>query len=542
MIKKDPPTYDSSILNPNIDSNKTLVDSDSKVRKCPIRKLESFAYVIVFSLFLNVMVTLGVARSLVIYFLPFREYYNLTYKGTASFIAVYMTCGGVAAMIIAKLCRKFGARPICVICSLTGTAAWILASNYVGPNTQYEGGHKYLLIFLAIAGFCHGGVLVNAPVEVNRWWPKTKRSIVNSIVWSGSSFGAIIYPLCYNKCRSLIERKRLEEGNNDDSQDWLKAMFYITLVQGVIMLGTCLTLRDPKYDFAKEEAKSKDDQEVTFKGLFKFKLYKVYILSQVFYGFWRSGTTTWIAAYAEDSKNFKRTEAVMLLTYWATAELITRPIIGRLAKSMNRYKVIAVLFLLQCICTGALPKVEDKGYFTMLVICIGSIQGGAGGLFMTAAIDAVGAVRARYAYSVENTIDIFVAACVVHLYGGMVDRTDEKQWKNPSDKVFVYASVFILISAMISLYGSRLRQFSDENDDEEEEIKGKLDNHEPVMVPKPDRHNGNNNESDLFIINQNCGHGDAPLQLDFSKCPYLQNNCSSAKSLNDFIETHEGRR
>ena len=568
---------DSTLLNPtsNLESNKNLINNNSsdsqnesqqhKMSKCPIRKLEPFAYFIVFSLFLNTMVTLGAARSLVIFFLPFREYYDLSYKGTASFIAVYMTMGGIAAMMIAKLCRKFGARPICVVCSLTGTAAWVMASSYVGPRTQnQEGGHKYLLLALAVAGFCHGGVLVNAPVEVNRWWPKTKRSIVNAIVWSGSSFGAIVYPICYNGFIKMIEEKRAESNDLDSSQDWLKAMFYMTIIQGVIMFGTCLTLKNPKYDYAKEEAnianqgKSQEEQEVTFKGLFKFKLYKVYILAQVFYGFWRSGATTWLAAYAEGSKGFEREDAVMLLTYWATAELITRPIVGRLAKSFNRYSVLGILFFFQALATYTLVKVNNTTYFTFLVICMGCIQGGAGGLFMTAAIDAVGAIRARYAFSVENTIDIFVAACVVHLYGRMVDKSDEKEWKNPNDKVFLYASCFILISSLISFYGSRLRQFSESHEDDDctakksrsgfnqDESQSRIFfKKQPNQVQSPDR----NNETNLFIIDQNCGFGDAPfinskrendpetiMQLDFSKCPYLKNNASSAKSVNDYIE------
>ena len=137
---------------------------------------------------------------------------------------------------------------------------------------------------------------------------------------------------------------------------------------------------------------------------------------QVFYGLWRSGVVTWIVEYAETTKKFEPTQSAALITYWAICELLTRPIVGHLARKDNRFAWIGMLFIVQGFLTAMIPKVDSYVAFAGLISAIGCLQGGTGGLFMTAAIDAVGCNLARYAYSVENTIDVMVAGGIVHLY------------------------------------------------------------------------------------------------------------------------------
>jgi len=473
--------------------------------KCPLSTLKSlqrpdkYAYVVLIALFFNVMVTLGVARSIVIYLKEFQDWYNLSYSGSASFIAVYMSAGGLFSIIIAKLCKHFGARPICVICSLIGTLSWMIASGYVAGkkvkyNTEAERGTgqvPYIFIsFVGLAGLCHGGVLVNAPVEVNRWFKEEKRGLVNAIVWSGSSFGQIIFGISFSALTQEI--------------GWIDSLFWLTAIQGVIMFATCLTLVDPPKNFLKNRTTERSDLElldnekaelspestsnsensnnsgnlnnsesesetVHFKQLNKYRLYKVYILSQVFYGLWRCGVTTFFVSYARDNKAFHQvisvTKSGWLLPIWGVCELLARPIVGKFAK--NRYLTISILFILQGILTILLTKADSYFKFCVVIGLMGGIQGGAGGLFLTASIDAVGVNLARYAYSVENTIDVFIAGLAVHMYGHFCDKTKLDN-ENPQSTIFYIAGGFIFVSGLVSLIGCKMKKFNDYKVEENE--------------------------------------------------------------------------
>jgi len=488
--------------------------------QCPLRRLkpERHAYILLIALFLNVMATLGVMRSLVVFFQPFKEFYSLNYKQSASFVAVFMSAGGMAGFFINLLCKRFGVRPICVICSLMGTLGWLLATHYVVPRYNPDDetrslGYKSFIMFTGLAGLCHGGVLVNAPVEINRWFPRDRRAVANAIVWSGSSLGAIWIPPALEAIIEAVDNSKedeyAEQGESARKVGWVHSMHWLAVVQGIILVATCALLKDPKRPFLDQSNDGDDDSydeevsekplmgnedspissnskiadlkgktgsggpvEPTLKELNKYRLYKVYIAMQIFYGLWRSGVVTYLVIYAREVKGFEPMQASLLVTIWAVMELLCRPAVGHFANDKNRFTVIAVLFILQSVCTAVIPLVPAKNYvlFAALIGGIGCLQGGTGGLFMTAAIDAVGVNLARYAYSVENTIDVIVAGGVVHLYGSMVDK-NEDQWNNPENKIFYYAATFILIASVISLIGSNMKQFQDHARDERRKAK-----------------------------------------------------------------------
>lgn len=404
-----------------------------------------------------------------------------------------------------------------MICSIIGTLAWLISTAVICPNKE-KYSFSIFIAFVGLAGLCHGGVLVNAPVEINRWWPKKKRGVVNAIVWSGSSVGGIWISPVGKRLIAYFDAKNSsdlvakandtlaanpESGSFEEQQEpatgWIQAMYYFSIVQGVIMLATCLLLRNPKRQFddlederaikispaasstsspAKMESADTEEEEenlnpassssvssmedrITLKNLNKYRLYKVYILTQIFYGLWRSGTSIYLVLYAEEKKPdlVENNMIGYILTAWAVCEFITRPVVGHLSNTRNRFAMISFLFAIQCLLTLLIPQVDSSLGFMALVCLIGSVQGGAGGLFMTAAIDAVGVELARYAYSVENAVDVIVSGGVVHMYGRMVDKSDPLVIKNPEDKIFYYASFFIFVASIVSFIGSKMKNF-----------------------------------------------------------------------------------
>lgn len=559
--------------------------------QCPLkqiaRKPEKFAYILVVGLFFNVMVTLGVARSLVIYLRDFQEYYQLNYKQAASFIAVFMSAGGLAGILIAILCKKFGARPICVLCSLLGTISWLVASLYVAPkfkpgNPARSLDYKVFILFTGIAGLCHGGVLVNAPVEINKWFPRSKRSVANAVVWAGSSFGAIWIPPTFKKIIQIVDQQAAatlpaaealapnqeSSSSNVRNTGWLDSLTYLAIIQGVIMVITCCLLREPERPFLDQSDQERppsemDDSDVkmlpdsdesspvssslsdgnekeienhknrkntstdepSLRQLNKYRIYKVYIIMQVFYGLWRAGVVTWIVEYAETAKNFGPTESSLLITYWAVCELITRPLVGHLASEKNRFQIIAILFTMQCFFTALIPRCDNYYIFMVLIMMIGALQGGTGGLFMTAAVDSVGVKLARYSYSVENTIDVVVAGGVVHLYGRMVDKA-ENSWSNPQDKIFYYAATFIFIAAICSFIASKMKQFKDHAKEEYRSSKNLNNDHDLNSVTNlkasiPEIVNAN--EINVKKDNLSCFENYDNVESNrLTKCPFIE--------------------
>merc|ERR1712178_80881 len=102
--------------------------------------------------------------------------------------------------------------------------------------------------------------------------------------------------------------------------------------------------------------------------------------------------------------------------------MCARPIIGKISDKYSRYAMIGILFTIQSFLTIFLTSMDTYWAFVAIVSLMGMVQGGAGGLFMTAVVDAVGVTHARYAYSIENMCDVFVAGFATQMYGNIGDK------------------------------------------------------------------------------------------------------------------------
>ena len=200
--KDDKCCLESSNCSSEQSSNSKLDKTSPK--SCP------YKYWVITACFFNVMFCLGVNRSLLIYLTNFQKTFDTSEKMKAMFFVLPMIFGGLCAPFAAVLTKKFGARIICTLFSFLGTCAW-LAGVHFGQNTDEEGlkelasefqgnctyrgdvqedvtvcilkGKLYkFLACIAVAGLFHGGVLVNAPIEVNRWVGKDERGFWNSVV------------------------------------------------------------------------------------------------------------------------------------------------------------------------------------------------------------------------------------------------------------------------------------------------------------------------------------------------------------------------
>lgn len=407
------------------------------------------------------------------------------------FFVLPMIFGGLCAPFAAVLTKKFGARIICTLFSFLGTCAW-LAGVYFGQNTDSESLEKLkiewetqdlgdcvirgemepdvskcilvkklwqFLTCITIAGLFHGGVLVNAPVEVNRWVESKERGFWNAVVWSGSSVGALWIAPTF---KHLID---VFDGN------WMNSLLMLVSVQGFVLFMTSLVLIEPPND---DLQKQNEVTKCSFKHLWKIPIFKAYLGTQMFYAVWRSGAMNYLVNYAEVIKNFEPVNAAFLVTYMCLAEMVARPIFGKISDKHSRYALIGGLFIIQSILTISITSMNTYWSFTAVVSLMGLVQGGAGGMFMTAVVDAVGVNHARYAYSIENMLDVFVCGFATQLYGNIGDKffrtppmqttlefvkngtftvIDEGVEKVELDYVYHMAGVCIFIAGLLSYRG-----------------------------------------------------------------------------------------
>ena len=230
------------------------------------------------------------------------------------FFVLPMIFGGLCAPFAAVLTKKFGARIICTLFSFLGTCAW-LAGVYFGQNTDSESLEKLkiewetqdlgdciirgemepdvskcilvkklwqFLTCITIAGLFHGGVLVNAPVEVNRWVESKERGFWNAVVWSGSSVGALWIAPTF---KHLID---VFDGN------WMNSLLMLVSVQGFVLFMTSLVLIEPPND---DLQKQNEVTKCSFKHLWKIPIFKAYLGTQMFYAVWRSGAMNYLVNY-----------------------------------------------------------------------------------------------------------------------------------------------------------------------------------------------------------------------------------------------------
>lgn len=194
--------------------------------------------------------------------------------------------------------------------------------------------------------------------------------------------------------------------------------------------------------------------------------------------------------YAEVIKNFEPVNAAFLVTYMCLAEMVARPIFGKISDRYSRYALIGGLFIVQSVLTISVTSMNTYWSFTAVVSLMGLVQGGAGGMFMTAVVDAVGVNHARYAYSIENMLDVFVCGFATQLYGNIGDKffrtppmqttlefvkngtftvIDEGVEKVELDYVYHMAGVCIFIAGILSYRGYCLEMKEAKYVDKDEE-------------------------------------------------------------------------
>merc|ERR1711976_1037190 len=141
--------------------------------------------------------------------------------------------------------------------------------------------------------------------------------------------------------------------------------------------------------------------------------------------------------------------------------------------------MIGLLFLIQSALTVSLTSMNAYWSFSAVISLMGIVQGGAGGLFMTAVVDAVGVTHARYAYSIENMCDVFVAGFATQMYGNIGDKffrteplettiefikngtfevIDIEEERVELDYVYQIAGVCIFLAALMSYRGFALEK------------------------------------------------------------------------------------
>lgn len=187
---------------------------------------------------------------------------------------------------------------------------------------------------LIIYGIFQCGLIVAAPIEVNKWFPPEQRSTANGLVFTGSCIGGLyIGP-------SLV--------GISTATTWKTSLVYLSIFQVLILLIASILLKTPPNQ---QEIKTR----ASFSEIWKYPLFKIYLLMQAFYCIWRSGYFVYLIDYAETSKGYPAQKAAFLLTIEALAETFGRPSVARFAEGKSRYKILAVLYFIQAIFTATQP-------------------------------------------------------------------------------------------------------------------------------------------------------------------------------------------
>merc|ERR1711976_172374 len=111
-----------------------------------------------------------------------------------------------------------------------------------------------------------GGILVAAPIEVNKWFSSEQRSTANALVWTGSSVGALWIGPTF---------ARISEATS-----WNYSLMILGVVQALVILVAAGFLKEsPNPEFALQN----QIERVGFGRLWGVTLFKVYLMLQFCY-------------------------------------------------------------------------------------------------------------------------------------------------------------------------------------------------------------------------------------------------------------------
>jgi len=394
------------------------------------------------------MLTLGISRSTTVLLSEVKASFNISEKASASYIAGPMIMGGLAAPLAAWLCTIYAVRKICIFGALSGFTL-LFSSVY------FDLSFLPFILLTSVAGFFHGSVLVSAPVEVNKWFEPEQRPVANALVWTGSSLGALWVGPAITYVGYL-------SGSGNEQSNWKFAVMALSTLQLIgIVLASCF-LKTADDDSLLE--KNKFQKSSLLYLLQRFPRYKLYLLSQFGYTFWRSAYYVYLVDFAMTSMKFSRQKASLLLTIDAACEIFFRPIAGKLASRQSRYLCLFLIYTCQAV-TSILPAKLQEFYisseftkfsypvFAGVVAIIGALQGASGGLDMTTIVDTVGVDLARSAYAKSTFMEVFLAGVATQFFGHM----------NSKNRFYV-GSICIGFSAIMSLFGHKMRKTVYEDD------------------------------------------------------------------------------
>ena len=157
---------------------------------------------------------------------------------------------------------------------------------------------------ITISGALFGGILVAAPIEVNKWFSAEQRSTANALVWTGSSIGALWIGPVFAKISEIT--------------NWNQSLLILGIMQTKVIILASLFLKE---NSNKQLAIDNRVERVGFKVLWSFQLFKVYLMLQFCYVLWRAGYMVFLPEYAEQMRGWCPTKSALLLTVEASAEV-----------------------------------------------------------------------------------------------------------------------------------------------------------------------------------------------------------------------------
>jgi len=445
-----------------------------------------YRYFILLASFLTLMVTLGIARSSVIYLTVFKEYFNLNETKTAAFIFTPLIFSGFLAPFVSILCSKVKVKFIIISFTIVASISQFSGILFFNQPDQFS----LFLTLITISGALYGALLIVVPLEINNWFSPNNRVAATALAFTGSSVGALFIGPVFSKILGgdqdgnnfaqscavssnstvalPVQNDLLVSDNlpanmttntNPDADNlpiWYHSFLYLSILQSTTLLIVTILFFLPIPKNTKNYSEKNQSYRPGFKVLLSYKMYIIFLISQFFYVAWRSGYLNFLVKFSEETACFSFTKAGYLLTFEAAAEVLFRPSIGRFAQGKNLYGILAVIFFLQASLTWVQPYFIKNYYlFATNVALIGALQGGSGGLFMQTITESTSISLARYAYAMNSAIGVFYSGGFTPVYGLFGDAFEGVNWIYLEEYYIFYLSgMALFLASGICLYGS----------------------------------------------------------------------------------------
>ncbi|XP_078001201.1 monocarboxylate transporter 12-like [Glandiceps talaboti] len=138
--------------------------------------------------------TPGLTEAFGIFFVKFREYFEVDAQMVSWIVSIMMSMTFFASPVASALSNRFGARPVIFVGAIISSLGLLLSSFATSVPFLY-------ITFGVITGGAYGLVAIPVILLIG-WYFQQKHAMGNGIAFAGASFGVVIFP---PMCHFMVE-------------------------------------------------------------------------------------------------------------------------------------------------------------------------------------------------------------------------------------------------------------------------------------------------------------------------------------------------